>query len=96
MLRCFLFSIFLLIGAALAEAQEVAVPEQPYVNVDSIILDSMRKAYILNHKPLSEKEILHFSAKGNSRVYGEFIAPLIDRSMIYNMKGKPSPVYAQG
>jgi hypothetical protein len=90
---CFL--AFLLLNGVMYVRGQTNLPlVESNVNVDSIILDSMRKAYILNHKPLAKSELSRFSKKRTADAYGEFIQPMIDQVSIYSMRGQSSLVHA--
>ena len=90
---CFL-AYLLLNGVMYVRGQTNLPLVESNVNVDSIILDSMRKAYIINHIPLSNRELKQFSQKGSSGLYGEYSTPLLEKSSLYKAQDTPTHVYA--
>ncbi|MFM1794999.1 MAG: hypothetical protein RL642_1384 [Bacteroidota bacterium] len=72
-MRLFLGILLLFSLSGTASSQDLTIDYPPVeINIDSIIQDSLRKAFILNHKPLTEteKEAIPFQ-KSNS-VYGVY------------------------
>lgn len=94
MTRLSLLCFVLLCCSVRAQDQNPSITVEPSVNVDSIILDSMRKAYILNHKPLTKTELSQFASTGKNGVYGVYIQPFIDQSESYPFPITSAPVHA--
>lgn len=47
------------------------------INIDSLIADSIRKEYILSHKPLTPEEISAVVLKPGKLIYGKFLSPYL-------------------
>lgn len=66
-------SLLLFVGLCPVFAQEDTMTFPPVeLNMDSIIQDSLRKAFILNHKPLSKKEKAMMNFNTESSAYGAY------------------------
>jgi hypothetical protein len=66
-----IFSLLMLIVIVPVLAQDETIDYSPIeINIDSIIQDSVRKAFILNHKPLSEQEKNAMNFSKERSVYG--------------------------
>lgn len=72
----FLIMNISMLGILSAAAQELPIPvtETLSDNVDSLIADSVRKAFILNHRPLTLAEINGIGLKQGTGFYGAFVA----------------------
>lgn len=74
-MRGFLLICLLLICSGLSKvlAQDTSIIYTPVeINIDSIIQDSLRKAFILNHKPLTKNEKTAIKFKKEASVYGAY------------------------
>lgn len=61
-------------------------PELLSENVDSLIQDSLRKAYILSHRPLTEREWSLFTLKVDKGFYGEFVGNYLYGSPYFKLR----------
>jgi hypothetical protein len=74
-MRGFFLICLLLICSGLSKvlAQDTSIVYTPVeINIDSIIQDSLRKAFILNHRPLTEKEKTAVTFNKEASVYGKY------------------------
>lgn len=55
------------------------------INIDSIIQDSLSKAFILNHKPLTANEKSAVVFKKEKSIYGEYINYYLEHSGFYSL-----------
>ncbi len=61
-------------------------PELLSENVDSLIQDSLRKAYILSHRPLTEREWSLFTLKEDKGFYGNFVGNYLYTSPYFKLR----------
>lgn len=64
------------------------------INIDSIIQDSLRKAFILNHIPLSEKERTSVVIKKEPSVYGSYVKYYLEHVGWYSLKIPKGALYS--
>jgi hypothetical protein len=64
------------------------------INIDSIIQDSLRKAFILNHRPLSEKELTSVVIKKESSAYGSYVKYYMENIGWYSLKIPQGSLYS--
>jgi hypothetical protein len=71
-------------------AQETDFPQWKPLsdNVDSLIQDSVRKAYILNHRPLAETELTAFPLQVSEGFYGRFVGHFLYRGPFFLLASK--------
>jgi hypothetical protein len=79
-----MFILFLL-GMSPASAQEsnFAVPELVSANIDSLIADSLRKAFILNHRPIDSLELNRIELGQSKGFYGNYVSHYIAKNEFY-------------
>jgi hypothetical protein len=77
--------ILFLLGMSPASAQEsnFAVPELVSANVDSLIADSIRKAFILNHRPVNAVELNSIELAQVKGVYGSYVSTYMAKVEFY-------------
>jgi hypothetical protein len=77
--------ILFLLGMSPASAQEsnFAVPELVSANVDSLIADSIRKAFILNHRPVNAAELNSIELAQVKGVYGSYVSTYMAKVEFY-------------
>ncbi len=80
-----LMLILFLLGMSPASAQEsnFAVPELVSANVDSLIADSIRKAFILNHRPVNAAELNSIELAQVKGVYGSYVSTYMAKVEFY-------------
>jgi len=80
----FMFFLFLL-GMSPASAQELdfAVPEIVSDNIDSLIADSIRKAFILNHRPIDSAELNSIELGQAKGFYGSYVSKYMSKVEFY-------------
>ncbi len=80
-----LMLILFLLGMSPASAQEsnFAVPELVSANVDSLIADSIRKAFILNHRPVNAVELNSIELAQVKGVYGSYVSTYMAKVEFY-------------
>lgn len=80
-----LMLILFLLGMSPASAQEsnLAVPELVSANVDSLIADSIRKAFILNHRPVNAAELNSIELAQVKGVYGSYVSTYMAKVEFY-------------
>ncbi len=80
-----LMIILFLLGMSPASAQEsnFAVPELVSANVDSLIADSIRKAFILNHRPVNAVELNSIELAQVKGVYGSYVSTYMAKVEFY-------------
>ena len=83
----FLISLLLLfVGLSSAFAQQDTMSFTPIkLNIDSIIRDSIRKAFILNHKPLSKQEKAMMNFKKEASAYGNYANFFLKNTGLYSL-----------
>ena len=83
-----IFLFFFLLDRGNLFAQETAIqePELLSENVDSLIQDSLRKAYILNHHPLTEREWSSYTLKEDKGFYGKFVGYYLYTSPYFKLR----------
>jgi len=79
-----MFFLFLL-GMSPASAQELdfAVPEIVSDNIDSLIADSIRKAFILNHRPIDSAELNGIELGQAKGFYGSYVSKYMSKVEFY-------------
>ena len=77
--------ILFLLGMSPASAQEAnfAVPEIVSDNIDSLIADSIRKAFILNHRPIDAAEFNSIDLGQEKGFYGSYVSKYIAKVEFY-------------
>ncbi len=87
-----LMFILFLLGMISASAQEsdVAVPELISANIDSLIADSVKKAFILNHRPIDAAELNSIELSQAKGFYGNFVSTYIDKVEFYKANAQAS------
>ncbi len=83
------FFMFILAGNLQAQDSTVFQTEILSSNVDSLIQDSLRKAFILNHKPLKAEQLQAYKIQLSDGVYGQYATSYIRHSDVYMIKMKP-------
>jgi hypothetical protein len=69
-----IFSLLMLIVVTPTFSQDESINYSPVeINIDSIIQDSLRKAFVLNHRPLSELEKNSVIFNKERSVYGSYV-----------------------
>jgi len=87
--------LVLLVAKTPATAQDQSIDYPPIeINIDSIIQDSLRKAFILNHRPLSEKELSSVVIKKESSAYGAYIKYYMGNVGWYSLKIPQGSLYS--
>ena len=87
-----LMFIFLLLGMSPASAQESAflVPEVISVNIDSLVADSVREAFILNHRPIDSVELNSIELGQVKGFYGDYVSTYIANVEFYKANAQAS------
>lgn len=87
----FMFILFLL-GMSPASAQEpdFAFPELISANIDSLIADSVKKAFILNHRPIDSVELNRIELSQSKGFYGNYLSSYISKVQFYKVNGQAS------
>lgn len=96
-MKGFLLICVLLICSGLSQvlAQDESIEYPPVeINVDSIIQDSIRKAFILNHRPLTEKEKTAVSFKKEASVYGQYANEYLKNVEWYSLSIPKGALYS--
>jgi len=77
--------ILFLLGMSPAYAQEAnfAVPELVFENIDSLIADSLKKAFILNHRPIDAAEFNSIDLGQEKGFYGSYVSKYIAKVEFY-------------
>jgi len=85
-----LMIILFLLGMSPAAAQEsgFAVPEQVSTNIDSLIADSVRKAFILNHRAIDSAELNRVELGQAKGFYGKYVSKYIVNVQFYKANAK--------
>ncbi len=80
-----LMIILFLLGMSPASAQEsnFAVPELVSANIDSLIADSVRKAFILKHRPIDSAEFNRIELGQAKGLYGNYVSKYIAKAGFY-------------
>ena len=63
------------------------------INIDSLIADSIRKEYILSHKPLSPEEINAVVLQPGHLIYGKFLSPYLQSVDAYPVFKKSTRIH---
>ena len=81
----YLIFIFFLLGVSPASAQEsnFEVPELVSANIDSLIADSIRKAFILNHRPMDSAELNRIEIGQAKGFYGSYVSNYMRKVEFY-------------
>ena len=87
----FMFILFLL-GMSPASAQEsdFAVPELLSANIDSLIADAVKKAFILNHRPIDSIELNRIELGQSKGFYGNYVSGYISKVQFYKANARAS------
>jgi len=97
-MKSFFLICLLLICSGLSTilAQEASIDYPPVeINIDSIIQDSLRKAFILNHRPLTEKEKTAVIFKKEASVYGKYANAYLKNVEWYSFSIPKRALYSQ-
>ena len=97
-MRSFFLICLLLICSGLSPilAQDASIDYTPVeINIDSIIQDSLRKAFIINHRPLTEKEKTAVTIKKEASVYGKFANAYLKNVEWYSFSIPKGALYSQ-
>lgn len=88
----YLMFIFFLLGMSPASAQEsnFAVPELVSANIDSLIADSVRKAFILNHRPVNAAELNSIELGQVKGFYGSYASTYMAKVDFYKVNAPAS------
>jgi len=87
--------LVLMVAKTPATAQDQSIDYPPIeINIDSIIQDSLRKAFILNHRPLSEKELSSVVIKKESSAYGAYVKYYMGNVGWYSLKIPQGSLYS--
>ena len=75
-------------------AQDTLIELRPVkiLNLDSLRADSIRKVFILNHRPLTQKQLYFYKRPIRKSVYGNAVTSFIDESMYFK---EPPGVYTR-
>lgn len=93
MYRCkHLMFILFLLGMSPASAQEsdLFVPELISANIDSLIADSVKKAFILNHRPIDSVELNRIELGQVKGFYGNYVSTYIAKVEFYKANAQAS------
>jgi hypothetical protein len=87
--------IVMLLGYVKLSAQDTLsyIPEQISYNVDSLIRDSVRKAYILNHIPLRKSELDTIKLVKAGKAYGKWTAFYMENIQWFLLKEPADRLY---
>jgi hypothetical protein len=85
----------MLLGYLNLNAQDTLsyIPEQISYNIDSLIRDSVRKAYILNHIPLRKSEMDTIKLVQTGKAYGKLTAFYVENVKWFLLKEPPNRLY---
>jgi hypothetical protein len=87
--------ILFFVGLCPAVAQEDTISFPPVeLNIDSIIQDSLRKAFILNHRPLTKQERSAIVFKKEASVYGAYANYYLKNTGLYSLLIPKGNLYA--
>lgn len=87
-----LMFILFLLGMSPASAQEsdFLVPELISANIDSLIADSVKKAFILNHRPIDSVELNRIELVQSKGFYGNYVSTYIAKLEFYKVNAQAS------
>jgi len=87
--------ILMLLGYVKLNAQDTLsyIPEQISYNVDSLIRDSVKKAYILNHIPLRKSEMDTIKLVQAGKAYGKWTTFYMEKVKWFLLKEPPNRLY---
>ena len=86
-----MFILFLLgMSPASAQESEFLVPEVISINIDSLIADSVRKAFILNHRPIDSVELSSIELGQAKGFYGNYVSTYIAKAQFYKANAQAS------
>ena len=87
--------IVMLLGSVKLNAQDTLsyIPEQISFNVDSLIRDSVRKAFILNHIPLRKSELDTIMLVKEDKAYGKWTAFYMENIKWFLLKEPANRLY---
>lgn len=90
-----LMFIFFLLGMSPASAQEsgIALPELISSNIDSLIADSVKKAFILNHRPIDAAELNRVELGQVKGFYGNYVSTYIAKVELYKVNAHASRLF---
>lgn len=79
--------IFFMLGISSVAAQNTSFPDTETLsdNVDSLIADSIRKAFILNHRPVSDVELNGIRLVQVDGFYGRYVTAYVQGSPYYKL-----------
>lgn len=82
-----LIVIFFLLGITPAVAQSPLFPDtgQMSDNIDSLIADSISRAFILNHRPLGDAELNGIRLDQSKGFYGSYVTGYMEREVSYKV-----------
>ncbi len=87
----FLFSF--IFTSSEAQQQEVVDTLSPDLNIDSLIVDSIRRAFILNHRPMDQQELNPFFLKREASVYGDYALGIFKNNDWYTVSATSLKFY---
>ncbi len=96
MRRLILFSFILsMLGVLPAFAQDASFSDVAPMseNIDSLIADSIRKAFILNHRPLSSTELNGIALDRVSGFYGSYATKYMQKQNFYDVNAPAMPQF---
>lgn len=85
--------LFFLCGSVSGQGQAINYPSIE-INIDSIIQDSLRKAFILNHKPLTEAEKTVIQFDRIPSVYGSHVTIFLQQVEWYSLDVPQGALYS--
>jgi hypothetical protein len=90
-LRQFVMVLLFVCLANSAKSQEVlpVITEVFSDNIDSLIVDSVRKQFILSHEPLSPKQLNTFNKPMKKGLYGDWVTTYMVQSPFYRIDRLP-------
>ncbi len=84
-----------LIGSDSVEAQDVNQVYADFeINIDSLIEDSLRKAFILNHKPLTQEEKAVLDIQKSPSPYGSYVPFYLANTGWYSLEVPKGALYS--
>jgi hypothetical protein len=88
----YLMFLLFLLGMSPASAQEsdVDVPELISTNIDSLIADSVKKAFILNHRPIDPAELNRVDLGKVKGFYGKHVSAYMAKVEFYEVNAQAS------
>ena len=90
-LKHLMFIIFLLVMSPVnAQETDFAVPELISDNIDSLIADAVKKAFILNHRPIDSVELNRIELGQTKGFYGNYVSNYIAKVEYYKANTQAS------